>query len=83
MPHHTEAAVVREIIRLSHRGTAPSEIVTILNGQGAKRRNGTARTARQVRAIVSRRELYERGKIHYGSVNGESERLILIRINDA
>lgn len=83
IPHLSEAAVVREIIRLSKRGTTTGGIVSILNSQGAKRRNGTSWTARQVRAILSRRELYERGRIHYGHVNGESERLILVRIHDA
>ena len=83
VPHLTEADVVREIIRLNRNGTPAAQIVAILNAQGARRRNGTPWTARQVRAILSRRELYERGRIHYGKVSGESERLILVRIHDA
>ena len=82
VPHLTEAAVVREIIRLSKRGALPGEIVAILNSQGAKRRNGTPWTTRQVRAVLSRRDLYEHGKIRYGHVSGESKTLILIRLHD-
>lgn len=83
IPHPVEAGVVQEVIRLSRRATSIGNIVKALNSHGAKRRNGTAWTARQVRAILSRRELYELGKIHYGNVGGESEKLVLIRENDA
>jgi site-specific DNA recombinase len=82
VPHLTEAAVVREIIRLNTRGASSSEIMSILNAQGARRRNGTPWTTRQVRAVLSRRELYEHGKIRYGDVSGESKSLILIRLHE-
>ena len=82
IPYPAESTVVREIVRLSRCGTSIAGIVNALNNQDARRRNGTPWTARQVRAILSRRELYERGKIHYGKVDGENEKLILIREND-
>jgi hypothetical protein len=55
----------------------------MLNTRGARRRNGEPWTTWQVRAILSRRELYECGKFHYGDVNGQNEKFILIRSNDA
>jgi site-specific DNA recombinase len=83
VPNPHEVGVVREIVRLDRRGISVSAIVNALNTQGAQRRNGTPWTTRQVRAILSRRELYERGRIHYGKVGGENEKLILIRRDDA
>jgi hypothetical protein len=83
MPDPSEAAIVREIIRLSRRGCRAAAIMSALNHQGARRRNGTHWTARQVRAVLSRRDLYEHGRIHYGSVDGQSDKLILIRKSDA
>jgi site-specific DNA recombinase len=83
IPYAAEADVVREIIRLHRRGIAVAEIVNGLNRRWAKRRNGKPWTVRQVRAILSRRELYECGKVHYGNVEGQDERFILIRTNDA
>ena len=82
IPHAAEAEVVREIIRLERQGTPVREIVDALNGRPAPRRNGKPWTGRQVRAILSRRELYERGKVHYGAVGGQDKRLILMRITD-
>ena len=83
VPYVPEAEVVREIIRLQIGGVSVGEIVNALNGRAARRRNGKLWTERQVRAILSRRELYEHGKMHYGTVEGQDKRLILIRINDA
>lgn len=83
VPYVAEAGVVREIIRLESGGVPVREIVDVLNRREARRRNGKPWTERQVRAILSRRELYEHGKVHYGTVEGEDKRLILIRITDA
>jgi site-specific DNA recombinase len=83
VPYAAEAEVVREIIRLESGGVPVREIVNALNRRAARRRNGKPWTERQVRAILSRRELYERGKMHYGAVEGQDNRLILIRITDA
>jgi site-specific DNA recombinase len=63
MPDPSEAAIVREIIRLSRRGCRAAAIMSALNHQGARRRNGTHWTARQVRAVLSRRDLYEHGRM--------------------
>lgn len=83
VPNPVEVEVIREVIELRGRGSAVAQIVDVLNSRGAKRRNGEPWTARQVRSILSRRELYECGKIHYGDVNGQNAKLILIRKNDA
>ena len=81
-PYAAEAEVVREIIRLDKGGVPVREIVNALNRRAARRRNGEPWTGRQVRAILSRRELYERGKVHYGTVEGQDKRLILMTITD-
>ena len=82
IPYAAEAEDVREILRLDRQGIPVREIVNALNRRGARRRNGEPWSGRQVRAIRSRRELYERGKVHYGAVEGWDEKLILARIND-
>jgi site-specific DNA recombinase len=79
----TEAAVIQQIFRLDRNGAAVKEILIALNDQGAKRRNGKPWTARQIRSILARRDLYERGKVHYGAVTGQNEQLILIGRDDA
>jgi len=82
IPYAAEAEVVREIIWLDRGGVPVREIVNALNRRAARRRNGEPWTGRQVRAILSRRELYERGKVHYGTVEGQDKRLILMTITD-
>jgi site-specific DNA recombinase len=52
IPYPALSSVVQEIIRLSRRGTSIVGIVNASNNQGARRRNGTPWTARQVRAIL-------------------------------
>jgi DNA invertase Pin-like site-specific DNA recombinase len=83
IPKPAEVAVIRDIFRVSRHGSPIVAIVDALNSQGAKRRNGKPWTLRQVRAILSRRELYECGRIHYGKVEGQNDQLILIRKDDA
>jgi DNA invertase Pin-like site-specific DNA recombinase len=78
IPQPTEAAVVRQICDSRENGESIAQILANLNERGARRRNGKPWTARQVRAILSRRELYEHGKFHYGDAEGQNENLILI-----
>jgi site-specific DNA recombinase len=83
IPFSVEADVVLEIIRLDRCGVPATEIANTLNNRSAKRRNGKPWTARQIRAILSRRDLYERGTVRYGNVKGQDERLILVQASDA
>lgn len=83
VPNPIEAELIQEIIERWRHGTSVMQIVKALNTRGAKRRNGEAWIARQVRAILSRRELYECGVIHYGDVSGQNESFILVRRHDA
>lgn len=75
-----EAAIVQEILELARREKPIRTIVEALNCKGAARRNGKPWTARQVRAIVSRRALYEQGRIQYGHVDGLNRALVLAAI---
>ena len=83
VPDSREAAVVREIVRLDRRGFSVAVITSSLNLQDRKRRNGKPWTTRQVRTILSRPELYERGTVRYGKVEGQNDNFILIRNNNA
>ena len=83
VPYAAEAEAVREIIRLNRRAAPIAEIVKILNCNGGKRRNGKPWTTRRIRGILAHGELYKCGKVHYGSVEGRDERLILVRVSDA
>lgn len=75
--HPPEVAIVREILDQDRQGKTVLQIVNALNSKAFRRRNGKSWTARQVRIILSRRELYERGRVRYGEVNGVNEALIL------
>lgn len=77
-----ETEIIQEIIGRAKQGSSVVQIIEALNARGARRRNGETWTARQVRAILSRRALYECGKIHYGDVGGQNEKFILIRKAD-
>jgi DNA invertase Pin-like site-specific DNA recombinase len=79
VPNPAEAEIIQEIIERAKQGISVARIIEMLNARGARRRNGETWTTRQVRAILSRRELYERGKIHYGEVSGQNEKFILIK----
>jgi site-specific DNA recombinase len=83
IPDSGEAAIVQEIVRLDACGMSVTGITDELNTKDNKRRNGKPWTTRQVRTILSRSELYERGKVHYGKVEGQNDSFILIRTNDA
>lgn len=73
-----EAGIVRGILYLAQGGKPLQEILRALNAQGARRRNGKPWTTRQVRAILSRRALYELGKIRYGDAEGVNQELVLV-----
>lgn len=71
VPNPAEVEVIREIVQLRRQKTPVVHTVEVLKTRGARRRNGKTWTARQVRPILSRRALYECGKIHYGEVWAE------------
>lgn len=73
-----EAETVRLIFKLANEGNSRSRIARTLDEEGKGRRNGKPWTARQVSAILSRRQLYEEGTVRYGEVAGKDEGLILL-----
>ena len=77
VPHHPEATVVRKILEARQVGHSTPAIADHLNGQRLTRRNGKPWTSRGVRPVLSQRELNEKGKLHYGRVEGGNEELIL------
>ncbi len=72
-----EAAAVRKIFKLARTGGA-SEIARRINADGNPQRKGKPWTARQILAVLGRKDLYEKGVVRYGSVQGSSKRLILL-----
>jgi len=78
VPNDLEVSVVCTILESGSWGRPITDIVMLLNAQGLTRRNGKPWTERQVRAILSRRELYEHGKLHYGKVEGANEHCIIL-----
>ena len=82
VPHPPEVAVVQKIFDLARRGKTNAEIVRTLNNHASERRNGKPWTARQIRAILARKDLYEEGKIHYGTTEGVNKVLILLEKRD-
>lgn len=74
-----EADMIRLIFTLSNEGLSHLRIAKTMTEKGYKRRNGKPWTARQVSAILSRRQLYEEGAVHYGQVSGRDTGLILLR----
>lgn len=73
-----EIDVVLEILRLSRASSSIAQITASINQAGRRRRNGALWTPRQVRAVLSRRALYEEGKFQYGHVSGVNSELILV-----
>jgi site-specific DNA recombinase len=73
-----ESDVVRMIFRLAASGLSGSEISSNLNMKGFTRRNGLPWIARQVSDVLSRRNLYEKGVINYGSAGGRNDSLVLL-----
>jgi site-specific DNA recombinase len=79
VPDNYEAIVVRKIFEAARNGTSVNEITAILNREQFLRRNRKPWTPRMVRSILSRTDLYEEGKFHYGNIEGTDEQLILAR----
>lgn len=74
-----EAAIVRFIFEMSATGASLVDIAATLNKRGAKRRNGAIWTTPRIYSVLNRADLYVYGRIHYGDVDGTSDRLVLIR----
>ena len=72
-----EAEVVRMIFGLA-ADLRSAEIAEQINDAGHRRRNGKPWTARQVSAVLERQDLYEKGVVKYGAVEGLNKRLILL-----
>ena len=75
----SESETVRLMFGLSEGGASGAEIARKLNDADLKRRNGAEWTARQVRAVLANRALYEKGIVQYGEVRAENEKLILLK----
>jgi site-specific DNA recombinase len=76
--HETESVIVRLIFRLNDAGHSAPAIARALANEKHCQRNGRPWSTRQVRAIVSRRNLYECGRVQYGTAEGTNPKLILI-----
>jgi DNA invertase Pin-like site-specific DNA recombinase len=77
-----EGETVRTIFGLGAAGKVSDVIAAVLNNSALRRRNGQAWTGRQIRAVLARRELYEKGVFRYGQAVGENRELILIPPSD-
>ena len=73
-----EAQVIRAIFDLATVPLSSAEIAEQLTEAGYRQRNGSEWTARQVRSVLSRRDLYRTGIVQYGIVKGIDAKLILI-----
>jgi len=73
-----EVRIVRLIFELSGLGYSSGEIAKELTEEGCLKRNGQPWSSRQVRSVLSRRELYKAGIIRYGDIVGTNEKLILV-----
>jgi site-specific DNA recombinase len=78
-----EAEIVRLIFQLADDGNSAAGIARLLAIRNAVQRNGQPWSSRQVLAILSRRQLYEGGKIRYGEIEGINPKLVLIERNTA
>ena len=74
-----ESFIVRLIFEMAGNGSSARAINAHLNATGYTRRNGRPWIARQVVDVLSRRDLYERGAINYGTVDGINEGLVLLK----
>jgi DNA invertase Pin-like site-specific DNA recombinase len=73
-----EVKIVKTIFALKKQNKSGLEIARYLNERGYCRRNGCSWTQRQVSAILSRRDLYQRGILRYGKISGEDKGLIIV-----
>lgn len=77
-----EAEIVRRIFELADLGNSAVNIARALESNNLLQRNGHPWSSRQVLSVMSRRELYERGKVRYGDAEGTNEKLVLISRKD-
>jgi site-specific DNA recombinase len=73
-----EAQVIRAIFDLATVPLSSAEIAEQLTAGCHRQRNGSEWSARQVRSILSRSDLYRSGIVQYGGVKGIDTKLILI-----
>jgi site-specific DNA recombinase len=78
-PNPVEVAMVGDIFELDGQKKSRTQIALALNAKGLRRRNGKPWTSRQVCAVLSLRELYEQGRIHYGPAFSIDPKLILLK----
>jgi site-specific DNA recombinase len=76
--HSGESEIVRTIFRMADSGSPVPEISGHLNVKGFTRRNGRLWIARQVHDVLSRRDLYEKGTVSYGEIDGSNEQFVLL-----
>jgi len=73
-----ESEIVSNVFRLADSGYTVPDITSHLNARGFVRRNSLPWTSRQVHDVISRRNLYESGTIHYGEVESSTCCLVLL-----
>lgn len=78
----TESAIVRMIFEMADTGSSVPQITSHLNARGYTRRNGQPWICRQVHDVLSRRDLYERGAVNYGDVDGLNAEFVLLTKRD-
>ncbi len=74
-----EAEIIRTIFTLDGQGQTTPQISDTLNERSCRRRNGGPWTSRQVRKILTRKELYVEGVVQYGSSKGRRLSWIVVR----
>jgi DNA invertase Pin-like site-specific DNA recombinase len=79
----TEAHAVLKVFTLSGRSLSQAAIAAALTAEGLLRRNGKPWTRRQVGAMLSRRNFYERGELRYGEARGVDAGLALLNYLNA
>jgi site-specific DNA recombinase len=77
-PEPSETAIVQAIFERNAADKSAVDIANELNCAGFKRRNGGDWTSRQVLDILSREDLYARGTVKYGEIEGADQNLVLI-----
>jgi site-specific DNA recombinase len=73
-----EALIIRRIFELAAVPLSSANIAEQLKVDSHSQRNGADWSARQVRAILMRRELYQAGITRYGDAEGINAKLILV-----
>jgi site-specific DNA recombinase len=73
-----EVEIVKAIFSLNTQGKSCTEIAHSLNESGFTKRNGKDWTQRQIRAVLSRENLYKKGVLRYGDAEGKNEDFIIL-----